>query len=172
MDHKRIKVALYGHSGSGKSFIAQYLVEEYQFSWVSTGSICRRISSLLFGNEHKSNLNQISSKLREIDERIWINAALNGLDKQRVVFDSIRYKSDFNFLKSLGYTCIRIVAGSSLEAARLRQRSQVMTSSDHTHESEVSLDCVQFDYTIMNDVDERPDLLNEQIARIIGELSE
>lgn len=147
-----MNLALYGRSGSGKSFVASILERRFGYVRVSTGGVCRSVSRLIFGNEERGSLNRISEKLREIDEQIWIHAALRQVGGEApIVFDSIRYISDHTCLTGLGYSAIRILSGSELSRQRLTERGQVFVESDFGHRSEWEVDSCSFYATIMND---------------------
>lgn len=106
----------------------------------------------MFGNEDKGSLNRISEKLREIDEYIWIDAALRQVNEQGpVVFDSIRYISDHRRLTGLGYKAVRIVSGSGLMRQRLEARGQAISERDFSHRSEWEVDQCSFHAIITND---------------------
>lgn len=146
-----MNLALYGRSGSGKSFVASILENQFGYSKVSTGDLCRSVSRIVFGNEDKGNLNRISEKLREIDENIWIEAALRRVSGQGpVVFDSIRYLSDHLCLTRLGYKTVRIVSESRLSRRRLKERGQTISEEDFSHRSEWEVDKCSFHATITN----------------------
>ena len=147
-----MNLALYGQSGSGKSFVASILESRFGYVRVSTGELCRSVSRIIFGSEDKGNLNRISEKLREIDEHIWIEAAFRHVGGQGpVVFDSIRYISDHLCLTGRGYKTIRIVSGSRLSRQRLKERGQAISEEDFRHRSEWEVNKCSFHATITND---------------------
>jgi cytidylate kinase len=163
-----VNLALYGRSGSGKSFVASILEKRFGYIRVSTGDLCRSVSRIMFGDEDKGNLNRISEKLREIDENIWIDAALRQVSGQSpVVFDSIRYISDHLCLTDLKFKTVRIVSESRLSRRRLEERGQVISEEDFRHRSEWEVDKCSFHATIMND-GVSAEQLTRQIESIIS----
>lgn len=168
MGSRNINIALCGQSGSGKSLVAQRLCSNYGYQLISTGNICRGISNLLFGDEAKGNLNKISTKLREIDEGIWIKAALRNVNKDLpIVFDSIRYFSDYIFFETEGYKIIRVVGNPALDAQRLKDRGQQIRGEDLNHPSEREVDNFKLHYTIRN-VGVDVSRIDSQIAVLLG----
>jgi cytidylate kinase len=145
-----VKVALSGASGSGKSWVAHYLVERHGFVRASTGDICRAISTILFGNNDKASLNQVSEAIRGIDETIFVRAALRGIRAPRIVLDSVRYLSDIPIVRAAGFQVWRIDCPSRERAVRLAARGQAIQDSDLQHASESELDRGPFDVLVSN----------------------
>jgi len=156
-----VKIALSGTSGSGKGTVAKILVEQHNFVRASTGDICRQISQLLYGNEDKKNLNSISAAINQIDNSIFINAALRNIKNDKIVFDSIRYRSDMLTLKKLGFVIWRVEASIDIRKDRLKGRAQVIVEDDFYHASEIELDDCIFDATILNNNNDMAILCNQ-----------
>lgn len=147
-----MKIALYGMSGSGKSFVADAIRDKHGFTKVSTGPLCRSICATLYGDESKTHLNEVSEKLRELDTNIWIHAALRNVDDvDDVVFDSIRYISDYHFFQQRGFKLVKVESSSSAIMKRLKIRGQEITPEDFRHRTEWELTELDFDFTIKND---------------------
>jgi dephospho-CoA kinase len=168
LERGTLNLALYGRSGSGKSFVASILESRFGYVRVSTGELCRAVSRILFGNEDKHNLNQLSEKLKEIDDRIWIQAALREVDARGpIVFDSIRYISDHVILTGLEYKVVKISSDSELLRSRLVERGQEISDADFSHRSEWEVDSCNFYATIMND-GTSVDQITRQLELIVG----
>jgi len=129
-------IAINGLSGSGKSAVSSRLRDYHGFEHTSSGALCRTITRTLFGHEERSALNQVSQAIRFIDQHIWIKAALRNTTGTRIVFDSVRYFEDANFLRSLGYEIWKIFCPIEICIERLRRRGQMFDMSDFTHDSE------------------------------------
>ena len=152
MDNRSVSIALFGRSGSGKSFVADRFCQNYGYSLISTGVICRRICNEVFGEESKTSLNILSTKLREIDEDIWIHAAMrNATQDSLIIFDSIRYLSDYKYFRRNNFCIVKIESDPSLVVKRLEERGQIMSDDDRAHPSEWEVEQQDFDFTIMND---------------------
>lgn len=143
-------IALFGRSGAGKSIVANHLVTQHGFQLCSTGSLCRAISQILFGNEERNNLNALSKKIREIDPTLWMQAALLGAKKTNVVFDSIRYEEDASYLRERGFLIWQVSCPMEICVERLNARGQSFAKGDMLHAMEESLQAYKFDATINN----------------------
>ena len=161
---QKLNIGVHGFSGSGKSEVARYLVSRHGFFHVSSGEICRSVSRLLFGSEEKGVLNTISAKMREIDESIWIEAALRSTKQGPLIFDSLRYRSDAVFLRERGFQLWTIDCPPNICADRLRRRGQDFSFADFSHASEVELRLFPFDVRIDNS--------GESLARLYTQIDE
>lgn len=148
IDHK---IALYGRSGSGKGTLSSLLVDNFGYKHVSTGLICREISMLVFGNEHRKNLNSISLSLRTIDKSVLIEAALRTINEhEKIVFDSIRYLSDHRWFECNGYSLWNVDCPRKICIDRLKSRGQDFEIADLSHASEDEVANLRYDFTIEN----------------------
>lgn len=146
-----MKVAIYGRTGAGKSYVAGLIAEMYAYQVCSSGQLCRAISMMLLGEESKQSLNLISTKMREIDPAIWINSVLRSTSaRDNFVFDSVRYMSDYRYFKKNDFKLLKVIANDELIANRLDIRGQVIEDQDKRHPSEVELEGEEFDATIVN----------------------
>lgn len=162
-DSAPIRIALIGKSGAGKSTVAGLLKLFCNTERISTGAICRSIARLLFGDEAKSSTQRIDDALTEIDPSIFLNAALRQTPNDRsVCIDSLRFKSDLEVARARGFTIVRIVAGEQERIERLARRGQAFDPDvDAAHRSEIELDGVDVDHTIVNNGDK------EALGRIV-----
>lgn len=158
-----IKIALSGKSGGGKTMIAEYLVEKHRFVHCSTGAACRELCRKLFGTESKSILNRVTDAIKAIDPDVWLRAALASVDEDRqVVFDSIRFASDYTFLQTRGFVIWRVEAPIEIRLRRMKTRGQIVSAEDDNHRAETELDNHRFD-RIVNNFDDDPERLQQNI---------
>ncbi len=143
---------LVGRSGSGKTVISNFLAENYGFDACETGFMCRQVSKLVFGDEDKLHLNQVTDALQTIDRTIFLKAALRQVTHgSPVVIDSLRFLPDLEYAKSRGFRIIRILASEEKRAEWLEERGQVYNfSEDEKHNSEVELSDVDVEMEIYN----------------------
>lgn len=149
MEKQRMKMALVGISGSGKSTVSEYVSQKYGAKVCSTGGVCRAISNILFGTEERKYLNLLTDKLKSIDENILMEAALKK-DDMVCVFDSIRYESDYRYLKNKGFSIVKIECSEQLAMKRLKERGQLYKEEDLEHGSECGINLIPYDYSIDN----------------------
>lgn len=118
-------IALSGRSGSGKSTIACYLAERHGYVVCQTGELCRQVCQMLFGSQSKTMLNRVTDAMKTIDEQVWLRGALRNAPQNRpLVFDSMRFESDYQFLRSEGFVLWQIDAPLEVCISRLRFRDQ------------------------------------------------
>lgn len=143
-------IALFGRSGSGKTTMAEWLISQHGYQRCSTGSVCRRICRTLFDSEARSILNHVTDAMKAIDGSVWLRAALaQATTNQPIVFDSMRFREDYDFLVMRGsFRAWRITAPTALRNERLRLRGQCFdAATDECHPSEHDLDCAPYEVT-------------------------
>ena len=147
-----MRVALIGKSGVGKSTVAKLLNYHAGTERISTGSICRQIAKLLFGNDDKTTTQILDDVLTRIDPSIFLKAALRTAPVERpICLDSLRFKSDYNIAKVAEFTIVRVVAPDGIRVERLSERGQDFDlEKDGQHRSETELDDVDVDHIIEN----------------------
>lgn len=145
-------IALYGRSGSGKTTVAEYLVSTHHYSYCSTGAACRQVCRLLFNSESKKVLNQVTDAMRAIDENVWLRTALASAPSDSpIVFDSMRFDTDYRYLRERDFEVWQVDAPLEVRAGRLRERGQEFDPArDDLHPAEVELHGREFDYRIWN----------------------
>jgi cytidylate kinase len=165
MNHK---IALSGRSGSGKTTVAEYLVNKHGYARRSTGAACRDVCNRLFGDESKAILNKVTDALKAVDPNVWLRAALSCLDEDTpVVFDSMRFATDYAFLKNQGFEMWRVEAPLAIRLVRMERRGQVVRAQDDEHRAETELDRYPFDRFVDNS-GEDIDLLYYEIEKALG----
>lgn len=163
-----MRVALIGKSGVGKSTVAKLLNYHSGAERVSSGTICRQIAKLLFGNDDKSTTQTLDDALTQIDPSVFLNAALLAAPAGRpICLDSLRFKSDYEIAKRRGFTIVRVTAPDEVRVARLFERGQRFDLvKDGSHRSETELDEVDVDHTVENSGD--IDVLEDSVRALIG----
>jgi 5'-deoxynucleotidase YfbR-like HD superfamily hydrolase/predicted kinase len=163
-----MQVALIGKSGVGKSTVAKLLNYHAGTERVSTGSICRQIAMLLFGNDDKSTTQTLDDALTKIDPSVFLNAALQAAPAGRpICLDSLRFKSDYDIARRRGFTIVRVTAPDEVRVARLAERGQKFNlMKDGSHRSEIELEQMEVDYTVENSGD--IDALEGSVRALIG----
>jgi dephospho-CoA kinase len=135
----------------GKSEVARILAERYGFQICNTGRLCREMSAIVFGDESKAHMQEITDALRTIDPSIFLKAALRSVDTDsRLVIDSVRFFSDVELIKAGGLSLIRVRASNEARHARLQTRGQIFTATQDLHISESEADSFNVDGTVTN----------------------
>lgn len=162
-----LNIALYGRSGSGKSSVAEELLG-HGYQHLKTGRACRRICTELFDSDDKSILNQVTDALRAIDPSVWLRSALGeAASDAPIVFDSMRFPSDYVRLRDEKYLLVRVEAERPTRLQRLAERGQEYDPDrDDGHEAEVSLHDFEFDVVIDNSGDR--EALSRQVLALLN----
>jgi len=148
------RIALSGRSGSGKTTVAEYLVNKHGYIRCSTGVACRDLCRKLFGNESKAILNQVTDALKALGPDVWLRAALSALEEDKsIVFDSMRFANDYAYLQNRGFRMWRVEAPLEIRLARMQGRGQIVSSQDDDHPAERELDSYRFEQLLDNTED-------------------
>jgi dephospho-CoA kinase len=146
-----MNIALAGKSGSGKTTVAEYLVRRHGYFRASTGDVCREVCRILFGSESRGILNKVTEAMKSVDEQVWLKAALRRVPVGvPVVFDSMRFNLDYDFLVARGYTTWDIQAPREIRWTRMQDRNQDFDAADDEHRVEREIEHRGFDMTIDN----------------------
>jgi dephospho-CoA kinase len=147
-----MNIALAGKSGSGKTTVAEYLVRRHGFARVGTGDVCREVCRILFDSEARKLLNEVTDAMKSVDNLVWLKAALRRAPSNLpIVFDSMRFISDYDLLSSRGYELWRIRASKETRWKRLHNRGQEFLEVDDAHRAESEIDSYSYDATIDNE---------------------
>lgn len=120
-----MKLAITGIMCCGKSTIANYLVEKYNYKKFSFADILKKFAVDIFDMKGKDRklLQDFGTKMKEIDKCIWIKS----LDKKikdisdNIVIDDLRFKDEENYLKSIGFKILKLDIDNDLQNNRLKK---------------------------------------------------
>lgn len=163
--------ALYGPTGSGKSTVAEILVD-LGYQHLKSGRACRDVCRRLFQSEDKKILNDVTMAMRQVDPDVWLKAAMREAQPgdRLTVFDSMRFESDYEFFRARGFTLVRIVTDPGARHRRLSRRGQEFDPRrDDSHAAEIELDKHLFDHVLTNNDDEAQ--LRSQVLNLMSRLS-
>jgi dephospho-CoA kinase len=162
-------IALMGRSGAGKTTVANQLVSEYGYHRCTPGDICRRMCSLVFGNEDRSLMNRVTELLKTIDELVWLKAAMaNAPAGKPLVYDSMRFTQEYDYLRNEGFEVWLVETREDLRHRRLRARGQIYSPEDETHALEVELSSHHYHELLNNDDDLAAGTLVQRVAELLG----
>jgi dephospho-CoA kinase len=120
-----MKLAIIGKMCSGKSYISDYLIKEYNFKRYSFGEPVKRYSKEIFNYKGKNRNIMINfgQKMREINPDVWINYLVNKLPKhdKSCVVDDVRFINEYERLKKLGFKFIRLEIELNFQIERIKK---------------------------------------------------
>ena len=124
-----MKIAISGKMGSGKSFLAEKLVNNFNFKKISFADRVKELATELFGMKEKdrSLLINLGTKMREIDPKVWINSVIrhcNNFGSCDVVVDDLRMKNEYETLKADNWLFVKIQIDEDLRNSRLKYKYQ------------------------------------------------
>jgi dephospho-CoA kinase len=155
-----IKIAIVGQMASGKSTLANRIIDYYKYKDINIEKrgFADKVYNLAYElfnmrNKDRKLLQQIGTKMREINKDVWVNYTLNYLPKN-VIIEDCRYENELDKLIENGFTIIKINIPKEIQLKRL-QKAYPKTWQNHlnniNHESETNLNNIsksKFDYII------------------------
>lgn len=124
-----MRVAICGAICSGKTSLADTLVEKYGFKRFSFASSVKEYAKDLFNMKGKNRqlLQDLAEKLKEIDQDVWVNRLDREINKiittdteTNIVIDDLRFPNELEYLKRNGFFIIRINIEKIDQLRRLR----------------------------------------------------
>lgn len=121
-----MKLAITGEMASGKTSIAKYLVEKYNFTKFSFADDVKLYATEIFNMNIKVKdrklLQQFGTKMKEIDENIWIKRLDNKIKdiSDNIIIDDLRYQNEELYLKSKGFKILKLDIDTELQNNRLK----------------------------------------------------
>ena len=166
------RVAICGVMASGKTHLADVLVQEKGFAKFSLATGVKNLARDVFLMEDKDRklLQQIGMKMREIQPKVWISLLMRRVGEYsnalktagsaeqgpnphtrelRIVVDDCRFMNEVIAFKEAGYTLIRIHIDEDLQIERLR-RTYGAKADEHINnrkdDSEAEMSMIRDEY--------------------------
>jgi hypothetical protein len=167
-----MKLAITGVMGCGKTSIANYLVETYNFKKFSIADDLKLYACEIFDMKVKDRklLQQFGTKMKEIDENIWIKRLDYKIKdiNDNIVIDDLRYPNEELYLKSNGFKILKLDIDTELQNNRLKN-TYVNDFNMHieckNHDSEMHTKFFDHDYYYLINTN-----TEKQIYRFIDDL--
>ena len=174
-----IKIGICGKMCSGKSTLANKIKNKLEnkdknkkIVIDSFASKIYEIARELFNmKENDRNLlQQIGTKMREIDGDVWINHIINKYNDENIIIDDVRYINEAISLKKNGYSLIKLNISKELQLKRLKNLypNPELHINKMNHDSETESDNINKElFDIIIDVDNNINFINKIINKII-----
>ena len=147
-----MKIAISGKICSGKSTLANILKKKYGGDIISFADKIKEIAIELFGMKLKDRklLIDIGTKMKEINENVWINYCINkSRQLENIFIDDLRFSNEWVKLKDEGFILIRLNITREEQIKRIK-KTYPETWENHIKKfndsSEIELDNHKFDY--------------------------
>ena len=120
-----MKIAITGKMCSGKSSIANLLVEgDNRFQIYSFGQKVKDVAKDLFDMKEKDRtlLTSIGTKMREINPDVWVNYVIRQTEGQtHCIVDDLRYQNEYEALSNAGFKIIQLTLDQEIQENRIKQ---------------------------------------------------
>lgn len=157
-----MKIAVVGKMRSGKDTLAEYFLENDYAVKLAFGDEIKRVANFYFPEivrqgKPRKLYQMIGQTFREFNPNIWIkflDTKLGrlkdfGLD-HRVVVSDVRQMNEYEYLKSQGFTVIKVWANDEIRRERIIKSGDVVNEEDFNHETETITDTIPCDYCVVN----------------------
>ena len=122
-----MKIGICGRMCSGKSTLANNIINYNKEKGITIvkDSFAAKIYELAYDifkmkTKDRQLLQQIGTKFREIDEKVWINYIIHKYD-DNIIIDDVRYHNEVMALKENGYILIKLKISRDLQIKRLKE---------------------------------------------------
>ena len=178
-------IAICGKMGAGKSYFAKELkkylsskdTNNKDFFITSISSGVYKIAKDYFGmnpqNKDRKLLQEIGTKMREINDKVWFNYLMSNLKDHLsetnsfMIVDDCRLENDFHYFKNNNFYMIKLDIDNELQEKRIKSTYLEQDWNNHllnrNHVSEKEIDNIPynlFDQIIDSNNLEDPDYFN------------
>ena len=116
-----MKIGLIGLKRAGKNTFSDIAVKEFGYKELAFADELKKYAKLLFPDHFKNNdkpvklLQDFGEGMRKIDTDIWVKLLANNFDKittepneLNVVVTDVRHQNEVDYLRSKGFTIVKI----------------------------------------------------------------
>jgi broad-specificity NMP kinase len=120
-----MKIAICGPMGSGKTWLAEKLVNDFDLNRINLAGKVKAIAADLFfmkpENKDRVLLQNIGKKMREVRSSVWVDYLLHQSAEGDVVCDDVRFVNEARRLQEDGFTIILLNIPEDLQKDRLQR---------------------------------------------------
>ena len=140
-----MKIGLIGLKRAGKNTFGDIAVKEFGYKELAFADELKKYAKLLFPDHFKNNnkpvklLQDFGEGMRKIDTDIWVKLLANNFDKideLNVVITDVRHQNEVDYLRSKGFTIVKIENNISDIIDRCRATESDFEPNLLLHESE------------------------------------
>ena len=141
-----MNIIIFGEMGSGKSTVAKYIRDKYNYKIFSLGS---KIHSecKLHGEETRQEMQQYGQMMRQIfGENVWCNYLVeSSYFEPRIVIDDARQLNEYDYFTNKGYLPVAVITDNDIRLERLSKRvSYQIDPETFNHDTEIQArECVK-----------------------------
>lgn len=149
-----MKIAVCGSICSGKTYLSNYLVKEYNLTKFSFGRKVKDIAEDLFKMNYKDRplIQNIADKMKEIDPDIWAKYIVKQIKYlDNIIIDDLRFPNEAKYLQTLGFIIIKLNIDPNIQRNRI-MRKYITHYQEHLdnlhHNSEQHFNKIKVDYNL------------------------
>lgn len=180
-----MKIALIGKMRSGKDTVADYLINNYNFTRFAFGDELKRYYHLIFGEtkvKPREGYQWFGQTMRQHKPDIWVDKCFETVNKQETSFmkamgydglkpiiTDLRQPNEYKRCVDEGYKIVKVFCDDETRIKRILEKNDSFNKKDLYHETEMHIDTYKYDYLINNvgDLDE----LYSQINMLMKEVA-
>lgn len=142
-------IALLGRARSGKTTVARYLQEQYDYIEFAFGEELKRHADEIFGKSEKKDrklYQWFGEKMREYDPLVWVKIVDRGIDEHEkqwsnpVIISDMRQKHEYEYAIEKEFLIIKIESDMNTRINRMIELNDDFTVKDLTHDTEQVVD--------------------------------
>lgn len=156
-----MKIAVVGKQRSGKDTLAKYFIDNDRAMKLAFGDAIKLVSRMYFPEivakgKPRFLYQFIGQKFREVDPKVWVKSldkTLTFLESEgfeSFVVTDVRQQNEYDYLKSKGFTVIKVEAEDELRRERIIKSGDQFNPEDFYHETEIAVDSIPCDYLLTN----------------------
>jgi len=136
-----MKIAISGKMGSGKTYLADEICKRFSFKRASFAGKLKSLAKELFNMNYKDRglLIDFATKMREIDENVWIRAMFKSIENsENVVVDDLRLKNEYDTLMLDGWFICKININENERINRLISKYGKKSKEHFNHSNSIT----------------------------------
>ncbi len=153
-----VKIAICGKMASGKTTLANHLVDNYDFHKYSLAGAVKDLARFLFDIPHGLKDRILFQKVGDgarnhLYDEVWLDTMLSQVEQYEADFgpsnfvvDDVRYINEVYYLASRGWKIIKLEIDEDLQMERLKREYPIdweIHAGARYHPSEMEIDKVQ-----------------------------
>lgn len=152
-----MRVALIGKMRSGKSTIADLLVENLGYQKLSFGTrlkqFAHQVHDVNEGVKPRKLYQDFGQYNRLIDPDVWVKWVERDMgDNRLVVIDDLRQPNEYEWAKKNGFILFHVKCSDEVRLMRMKNKGEDVDPKLLNHETERHIDGYTYDYTLDGEI--------------------